>query len=118
MLNKSEYEQIYCPSELEDIPKNYRRVKYLCEFGTQEIPIVSDADLYTNLSKIIPADKKLDNYTIGIYTRLQLLSYFKRPFDEIYQYGNKEYIDRALNKLKEEKYISFSSLDDLKIVKI
>lgn len=108
MLDINEYEEIVCIEGLDKYnPLNYKRKKYLLEFNG-EIPKISDSDLWTIFSKLIPADKNLDNYSIGIYTRLQLLSYFRRPLNDIYEYGNSQYVDAALQKLKDNGYIDYN----------
>ena len=65
----------------------------------------SDADYYTLVSKMTLADKDLDFYTLGVLMRFYLLAYYGYDWKKIYEYGNEKFINTALDKLEETKYL-------------
>lgn len=67
----------------------------------------SDADYYTVIAKMFLADKDLDFYTLGVYIRLHLLAYYGYNWQKLYEFGNKNFVDKALKKLEETKYIKW-----------
>ena len=56
-------------------------------------------DEHTLIPKSLIMNKELDNYSLGIYLRLDVLCYQQKQVEEIYKYGSKDYVDRALQKL-------------------
>lgn len=117
MINKRQYEECYCPENKDPhYPENWIRRKYVLDYPKDvNPPYPSDADIYTMIHKAIIMDPNLDNYTLSIYLRLNLLTEFKHSWTEIYNYGSKENVNRALNKLKEQKYIEFLDNNSMKI---
>ena len=89
-----------------------RREKYILDYPNGETPFPTDSDLKTIIPLLLMADNELDNYSIGVYCRLKLLSHFKHDLNEIYKYGNKECITKSLNRLIELEYIN----KELKII--
>ena len=65
----------------------------------------SHADYYTILPKMYIADKDLDFYTLGVLLRLHLVAYYGYDWQKLYDFGSKEYIDKAINKLETNGYI-------------
>ena len=83
-----------------------RRIKYIMDYPdkTKE-PFPSQGDFLAIIPLLLMTDEEIDNYSIGIYCRLYLLKHFQHKLNEIYNYGQKEYIDKALEKLKRLEYI-------------
>lgn len=111
MLERRTFTETYCPKELDGLnPYNYRRKRYVLDYPQEispvDYPSANDGDIYKLISMIFLTDKQVDNYSIGIYCRLKVIEHFKRDWKEIYQYGNKDYIDKALEKLQNTGYIT------------
>lgn len=60
-------------------------------------------------------NKNIDLYTLGLYMKLCYLANTNGKTEDIYKLGKKEYIDMALQKLKNEKFIRFNG-EDLEIL--
>ena len=107
MLKRQDYEELYCPEHLDkDNPYNYIRKNPLLPLGDGLKPwYPCDSDFTQLIPSLLLIDKEVDNYSIGIYTRLCILETYKRPWSEIYNYGSKDFVDKALDKLEKTGYI-------------
>ena len=108
MLKRQDYEEIYCPEHLDpDNPYNYIRKNPILPLGEGLKPwYPCDADFTILIPALLLVDKDIDNYSIGIYTRLMILEQYKHSWKEIYNYGSKDFVDKALEKLEKTGYIT------------
>ena len=115
MLDKKPYQGYFY--EDKDDPYSCRRNKYILDYPEDiEPPYVSDGDTSMLIGMYAMVDKQLDNYTIGVYYRLLVLNHFYRPWFEIYKYGSNDFIQKAIQKLTDEKYIEFYEDGNFKIL--
>lgn len=116
MIDRKQYEECFCPEGKDPIyPQNWTRKKYVLDYPKHiEPPYPSDADYTMLVNKTMLIDS-LDNYSIGVYLRLVLLSQYYHDWTEIYNYGSKAYVDKALQKLQELNYIKFLEDGTLRI---
>lgn len=117
MLDKRQFEDCYCPEGKDKaFPQNWRRTKYVLDYPDDvEPPYISDGDTQAIVHKAILVDPNLDNYTLGVYLRLNLLTEYYHPWGEIYEWGNPELIDKAMKTLEQQGYIEYLPNDALKI---
>ena len=116
MIDRTQYEECYCPQDKDPaFPQNWIRKKYVLDYPPEiQPPYPCDADYEMVINKTILIDN-IDNYSIGIYLRLLLLCEYYHNWQEIYKYGNKENVDKALKRLQELKYIEITNNNILKI---
>lgn len=107
MLDRKDYEEMYCPDYLDpDNPYNYIRKNPILPLGEGLNPwYPCDADFTMLIPALLLIDKQVDSYSVGIYARLRILEQYKHSWDEIYSYGSKSFVDKALEKLEETGYI-------------
>lgn len=107
MLKRKDYEDLYCPQNLDaDNPYNYIRKNPILPLGEGLKPwYPSDSDFITLIPALLLVDKELDSYSVGTYSRLRILENYKHNWKEIYKYGAKESIDKAIDRLKQTGYI-------------
>lgn len=112
MIDRQQFEDCYCPPGKDStLPQNWIRKKYVLDYPDNVTPpYPSDADTQMIIHKSILVDSNLDNYTIGIYLRLLLLTEYHHYWKEIYNYGDKKFVDKALQILQDQHYIKI--LDD------
>ena len=60
---------------------------------------------YSILDNKILLNPSIDYYTLGVYSKLHALCEEDKNWEELYNYGSKEYIDKALKKLEENNYL-------------
>jgi len=60
---------------------------------------------YSILNNKILLNPSIDYYTLGVYSKLQALYEEDKNWEELYKYGSKEYVDKALKKLEEYNYL-------------
>lgn len=64
-----------------------------------------DLEDITEIKNSIIINPNIDFYTLGVYIKLKYFSEHSINLDTLLNYGSSNYIERALNKLKQENYI-------------
>lgn len=59
------------------------------------------------LDNEIILNTSLDYYTLGVYTKLQSLCEINGDWEDLYKYGSKEYVNKALKRLEENNLLHF-----------
>lgn len=116
MIDRRQFEECYCPQGKDpNFPQNWIRKKYVLDYPEDmEPPYPSDGDLNMIIHKSLLVDN-LDNYSIGVYLRLILLTDYGHYWKEIFNYGAQESIQKALLRLQQQGYIEILADGTLKM---